>query len=145
LLLTIPVYEYWLTRVLQGQHETKGGLSTAADSIGIPVHSLSWQLMWVLLPLNALLWLALSSYPGRLPLWRGSRAWNWKTVMIEGTAVLLAATIAFVMVNAAVYGDWEFAILSLPWLFVVFCLRAVLLERATSSPRHSTESPNRAR
>ena len=145
MLLTIPVYEFWLTRVLRDQHEHQQSVSTAADSAGLPVDSLRSQVVWLLLTLNVLLWLALRSYPGRVPLWRGFRPSNWKTALIDGCAFLLLCVIALVVANSAMHGDWELGILGLPWLFLVFCLRAVFLERAMPSQARSVGWRNEVR
>lgn len=130
LLLLIPAYEYWLTRVVREEYQSGMRVSTAADSVGLPVDSL-WHLLWILLPLNLLLWLTLRSYPGRVPLLPRVQLSSWRTAAIEACALLLGGGVLLLIVNSMLHQDWEFALLGLPWLYLVLSIRAVLLARVT--------------
>jgi hypothetical protein len=118
----IPIAIFYYTRVLN-----EGAFPTDADSISIPIIETAISVFVVAPFLNAFLWITSRRYPGPIPIFsspgiRGKKYWIWTAL-----AMLGAATLIFGFAESIFHADWEWAIASLPWLYVCAATRAIVL------------------
>src|SRR5712672_2445946 len=135
----IPIAIFYYSRLLN-----EGAFPPDADSISIPVIETAITVLVMSPFLNAFLLLTSRRYPGSISVFynsgsRGSRYWIWTAFATLGTGFLV-----FVFADSALHADWEWAIASLPWLYVCVATRAIVLQPAVAvrSSKVQTQVPS---
>ena len=135
----IPIAIFYYSRLLN-----EGAFPPDADSIGIPIIQTAITVFSGAPFLNVFLWFTSRRYPGSISVFcssgsRGSRYWIWTVLAILG-----AGLVVFVFMDSALHADWEWAIASLPWLYVCAATRAIVLQPAVAirSRQSQTQIPS---
>jgi hypothetical protein len=132
---SIPIAIFYYSRRLD-----EGAFPTDADSISIPIIETAITI-FVLAPfLNAFLWVTSRQYPGSISVFcntgnRGKKYWIWTVLAILGAGLSVYA-----FADSALHADWEWAIGSLPWLYVCAATRAIVLQPVVAI--RSSQFPN---
>jgi hypothetical protein len=128
----IPIAIFYYSRL-----SNEGAFPPEADSIGIPIIETAITVFVVAPFLNAFLWFASRQYPGSISIFysggsRRSRYWICTSLATLGVGLSI-----FACADSAFHADWEWAIASLPWLYVFAATRAIALQPAIPSPSNA--------